>query len=430
MLQEDSGWEDNNIFQSGAESSSPLRPSPGRPKPRKSAAPRKSRKSMSAPPQLSPPSSPALPSRVKQENYFSPPESKFEPELSPEVQRETRLMAPNFAKPRLSGIKRDTPRYSIELKEEEEDELNIVGESYAHHDAHEPLPDQEEEFEKFEHEEEQEGEDMDDEDMNQVIDIQRRLANDGTIVRRRPRSSSTPFFFRALSWLTTIGLLAFVVDYKLESSPIGYCDPGKDTNRALEELRSRRVAIEACNRENRTLLWSADDIGYEDVTPCPVGPIFPLPHPNTCTPCPEHGQCTQHSVACDKGYLLRPHPLLFFLPPNPSPSRSSLSLASSPGEMAWTVVSTLTDGLPGLGSVGLPPRCVEDPKRKRNIGVLGKAISSLLGEERGRLVCAGEHGDGPVKEEDGGEARQWGFELGDLKENMRKKTSVSYESRS
>jgi hypothetical protein len=92
-MQEDSGWKDNNVFQSGAESSSPARP-PQRKPARKSVGPRKTCKSVSAPPEILPSSSPL---RVKDEPMFSPPQSNFAPELPRSVTRESRLLAPKFS---------------------------------------------------------------------------------------------------------------------------------------------------------------------------------------------------------------------------------------------------------------------------------------------------------------------------------------------
>src|ERR1700761_80126 len=95
---EDSGWEDNNVFQSGAESSSPARPPP-KPRTRKAAAPKastatrkSSRKATSAPPEYlsSPP--PTQNSQDAKEEHVdpivSPPRSNFAPHLSPEAIRE------------------------------------------------------------------------------------------------------------------------------------------------------------------------------------------------------------------------------------------------------------------------------------------------------------------------------------------------------
>jgi len=88
-------------------------------------------------------------------------------------------------------------------------------------------------------------------------------------------------------------------------------------------------------------------------------------------------------------------------------------------------LSDSLNGLPGFGSIALPPRCLEDPNRRRLIGVLGRNIENTLGKEHGKRVCAGgkaiqEH----VKESDGGEAKKWGVELSELKILMRKKTFV------
>jgi hypothetical protein len=249
-------------------------------------------------------------------------------------------------------------------------------------------------------------------------------------------------FFRILLTLIVVASSAALLKYKMESSSIGYCDAESSTNSVLEELKGKWNAMEACNRENRTFLYlpplsvdssragkTAGTQEGADLTPCPLPPLVPLPHPTTCTPCPEHATCTQRQVICNPGYLLRSHPLLFFLPPSSSPATSSLSLSSSPIELIWNFISVITDGLPGLGSVGFPPRCVEDPKRKRNIGVLGKAIEAKLGQERGRRVCAGERvtngDDGVVKGVEGGEAKRWGVELEKLRDVMKKKTAVS-----
>jgi len=86
-------------------------------------------------------------------------------------------------------------------------------------------------------------------------------------------------------------------------------------------------------------------------------------------------------------------------------------------------LSMVLDGLPGFGSVALPPRCMEDPKRRRNIGALGKAIESLLGQERGHRLCAGGKAvDEVVMDIEGGDAKKWGVELEKLRDVMKKKT--------
>ncbi|KAJ7109339.1 Man1-Src1p-C-terminal domain-containing protein [Mycena epipterygia] len=376
---EDSGWEDNNVFQSGAESSSPARP---RPKPaRKSIAPRKTRKSVSAPPEMLPSSSPVR--VIKDEPLYSPPQSKFEPQLPPSVTREQRLAAPNFT--RTTFVPQEHPQ-----PKEEQDEIEDT--DFADDGPTEDFGDGGQESAVDEDEEQ--------EDHNAVVS--RRIAQGGNklVVRQSPteKVGAMSSLLRIVLVLLSLASSGVFVNYKFESSPIGYCDAGRTTNQALEALRAQRLTVEACNRENQTTL--------ADGTPCPL-PGLPVPHPDACTPCPEHGTCTQFDVTCEKGFLLRPHPLLFFLPAEGTP------------DAVWDVIRNVTDGVPGLGSVGLPPRCVEDPQRKRHIGALGKAVEKELGAMHGRRVCAGSRGPGPIPDAKGGEARRWGVEVEELSERMR-----------
>jgi len=156
--------------------------------------------------------------------------------------------------------------------------------------------------------------------------------------------------------------------------------------------------------------------------PCLLRPLVSLPRPKSCTPCPEHASCGQFEVFCDSGYLIKPNILLSFIPVKPSSSELSTKHASHFAELFFQAVSAVTDGLPGFGSVGLPPRCAEDPQRRRNIGSLGKAIESTLAKERGRRVCLGNNSDDNISQED---AMRWGVEVESLKEVFRKKTTPS-----
>lgn len=271
---------------------------------------------------------------------------------------------------------------------------------------------------------------------DQTVAIAQRISEGGQLVPRRRGADvqATPSIVRIMYLILGLAASYVVVNFKLESAPIGYCDTGSNTNNALEDIKSRRLAVEACNRENRTTLYLpplsmnvSDERKEEgDQTPCPLPLLVPWAHPDTCTPCPDHATCGQYSVTCDLGYLLRPHPLLFFLPATPSPRSNTLSTHSSPTELAWKLISEALDGLPGLGSIALPSRCVEDPRRKRNIGVLGKAIESILGQERGRRLCTGGAAiEEAVKDTDGGDAKKWGLELEILRERMKQTTPVS-----
>jgi hypothetical protein len=319
----------------------------------------------------------------------SPPQSKFEPQLPPSVTRETRLLAPKFTQSPF--VPKEHP------KEEQDDTLDIVDTDFADDGPTEDYGDNDQEYAVDEDEEE--------EDHNGVIS--RRIAEGGNqlAVRQPPaeKIGTMGILMRIVLALLSLAASGVVVNYKLDSAQIGYCDAGRTTNPTLEALRAQRLAVETCNLENRTLL--------PDGTPCPL-PALPIPHADTCTPCPEHATCTQFSVvACDTGYLLRPHPLLFFLPTKSTP------------DAVWRVIGNATDGLPGLGSVGLPPRCVEDPLRKQRIGSLGKSMEKELGEIRGRRLCSARN-QSTFPEDEGGEARRWGEEVGHLRDRLQLRAAV------
>lgn len=226
-------------------------------------------------------------------------------------------------------------------------------------------------------------------------------------------------FARGIIWLFILFTGYSLFEYKLESSAIGFCDTGSNTSRALRELLTKRLAIDECIGD--MAVHNSSEVEQGD--PCPLKPLVPLPHPKSCTPCPEHASCGQFEVFCDSGYLIKPNILLSFIPVKPSSSELSTKHASYPAELFFRAVSAFTDGLPGFGSVGLPPRCVEDPQRRRNIGSLGKAIESSLAKERGRRVCLKDKIDDKNLQED---AMRWGVEVENLREVFRKKTTVRF----
>lgn len=267
---------------------------------------------------------------------------------------------------------------------------------------------------------------------DEVLAISQRIAEGGASDSSQLANGpgALQIFSRILIFLSSLVIMYATLTYKMESAELGYCDAGSNTNSFIEELKANRLAAELCHRENRTYLHPSghDENGEATrLVPCPLPPLVPLPRPETCTPCPKHAICDRHSVTCDKGYLLQSHALFFGLPAPHQPSNASFSLSLSPSDLMWKVISYSLDGLPGLGSVALPPKCVEDPRRKRHIGALGKAIEVVLGQERGRRVCFnGKTAAGIVKEEDGGDAKKWGIETGELKELMKSKTKACF----
>ncbi|KAL4074469.1 Man1-Src1p-C-terminal domain-containing protein [Scleroderma yunnanense] len=399
---DDSGWEDNNIFQSGPESSSPARPSPANKGRRKSAVSRKSRHSMSAPPQLSPPSSPPK-APAFQRAVCSPPQSKFEPLLPPGILRQPHS-------PTQGGLVDHIPleRESMPADQRPHDSLDaLISQSQGALGA---------EFSA-----------ADDESAclaAQATVISHRIPEGSSMDRLQPsapRAQSGSYLLTVLYAICLVVGLTVVINFKMESQAIGYCDTGSNSNRALEEFQARLSATQASNWENRTfsnvLSSLTDAITFKDGTPYSPFSHIPLPHPSACTPCPEYATCTGHKVTCNPGHILRPHPFLALLSPfgaAPPP----------PVEAVWNFLSKVANGLPGLGPIAFPSHCIEDPKRKRNIGALGKAIEALLGQERGRRICAGgPQSQATISDTEGGDARKWGVEIETLRETMKQKTA-------
>jgi hypothetical protein len=305
------------------------------------------------------------------------------------------------------------------IKEEEEEPVEESVEEPVEESVEEPVSEDEEELK-----------DEEDEDLETMLsaDLQNAEEHSRVLVAHTPRSGVVTTLSQIVAALMVAAVGYVVFNYRTESASIGFCDTGSTTNNALEALRANRLAIEACNRENRTTLYLPSlrsENEQEDPTPCPLPPLVPIPLPNSCTPCPQHASCKQFSVHCDNGYILRPNALLGFLPNPPSSFDLSPSTSMAPSELAWALISETLNGLPGLGSIALPPRCALDPKRQRNIGVLGKAMESLLAQERGRRLCVGGQDlDKEYNEKEGGEARKWGIEIEQLRELMKRKTSV------
>ncbi|KAF4614692.1 hypothetical protein D9613_003028 [Agrocybe pediades] len=409
---EDSGWEDNNIFQSGAEDSSPARPTPVRPRPsRGTGTQRKTRKSTSAPPQMHD-SSPLRPANLPDNIARSPPQSPFRPSLPPIPKFE---FSPPIKSP-TTAIREFSPVVHPKV-ESSKSHLQEIPEVQSQEDekAASTAGDPAKSVEVVELEKDGTG---------QTDDAVSQLSSEDMIVTEMP---AAPEISRPLAgavrlsfWAVIAALMFSVYNYKAESSSIGFCDRGTNTSRVLDSILSARIAKEECQKRAFLLQNSTEPLQEVEqfVEDCGLPPLVPKPRPTTCTPCPDHASCDHFGVTCDSGYLLKPNILLSFVPV--SPSRTTLTTTHLPqlSEGFFTAVSAVVDGLPLFGSIGLPPRCVEDPQRKKHIGALGKSIESRLTKERGQRICRGDISKAPPSE-DLEEAIRWGIEESQLREFYR-----------
>ncbi|KAH9946183.1 Man1-Src1p-C-terminal domain-containing protein [Epithele typhae] len=394
----ESGWEDNNVFQD----SSPLRPSPVRPRARKSSASGrpapKSRKSMSAPPD-------SLSSTMEKEggkprtrrSSVRPPESLFEPVLPAAI-----------TAPRQPSIVRDLP--------DEREESPFIHESprsdVKYEDGHQDDAYPDDEMHGEPQEEVEEDEELDTPEAENVKAVARRIADGGPVVKAGTAQevSRSGWKMGAMAFssiaIFVVNLLALTAtwEYKGESARIGFCDAAPTPTPSSRSLSSK------------------------------LAPPSLLPPPDECIPCPAHGTCAPSSITCEPGYILHPHPLLGFLrvptvlqeTPQGALHKYERLIPSFTKEqlpnLPYAILSYIFDGMPYVGSVAFPPHCTEDPRRLRHIGVLGKSLNSLLAYERGRRVCEGV-GIGKTPGDDATEARLWGFELERLKDDIKQKTA-------
>jgi hypothetical protein len=353
------------------------------------------------PPQLSPESSPVHTNAAAQ---FSPPETDF----SPLLPKETLLMSQRLQSPIAQSLRSPTPaKFEDEMypsAADFDDFENGAGMQSVVEVNRELLKES----------------DSEDEDEVLVPEIDTALAlqqlGNKEIVVLEPATRSTPSVLTRIFYLlVSLAILAFTINYKLESETLGYCDTGTNTNKALETLQARRLAVEQCREASSMYLYPGKEGQGEPLCPPPTGP---LPLPDSCTPCPAHASCTQDTMVCDKGYLLTSHPLLRFFRVSPQSVRptanSTWPVSNDPDTVTSWLVSTLTDGLPGLGSVALPPYCRRDRAHVRHLDFISSAVSQTLKDHRGQLLCDG--GARPsYADRDGGEARQWGLGLDELK---------------
>ena len=321
-LGEDSGWEENNVFQSGPDDT-PIAKS------LRNSSTRKSRKpSSSATPSSPPPVTSTLetatpaPSKPRRKVGLS---RRADPPLGPDlsVGLETRPL--------------DSAR-QVDLEPAEA----LVSSSVVGDEA-------------------ESGDNHDDAISEDLRGLSPKPERSPTYAAKKSR------IFPTFKWIIVVTSLAAVSNsvhnYKIQSSTIGYCDAGTNSNGQLRALRAERQAITECNAH---LIRHGPDIPHTRLingTECPLEPF--LPAPDSCTPCPRLAHCLGNKVKCKGAYIFEEHPF------------------------ARVGVSPLFDGLPGLGPIAFPPACVENRERIHEVGKLGKSIVNYLAKVKGQLLCEG-----------------------------------------
>ena len=175
-----------------------------------------------------------------------------------------------------------------------------------------------------------------------------------------------PTWLKFVLGMVSVLVLTVVGQYKNESVAIGYCDTGSSTNSRIQARLELQKEIKEC--QQRMLPNSTDGAAHHDQDPrCnEIIPFVSLPHPTTCTSCPDHAKCMSKNIVCEPAYALKQH-----------------GLAGIP------LLSGACNGLPGLGPIAFPPRCVPDSRRRKTVGAISKNIESVLARVRGDRVCAG-----------------------------------------
>jgi hypothetical protein len=184
------------------------------------------------------------------------------------------------------------------------------------------------------------------------------------LVRRAQEVTKSPKFAIPTSLLLLL-LLSLVFNHKLNSTPLGYCDPSESTNDLIFNQQLRLDNARVCVARKADLHLDNPEAAKHITCDIKAIPIIPfVPRPKSCTPCPAHAVCEDGAlIACQPEYIMSHHPLAFLGP--------------------------VVDGLPGVGPVAFPPTCRPDTARKRMVGGLAMEMEKELAKGRGNIICAG-----------------------------------------
>ncbi|KAF8319370.1 hypothetical protein DL93DRAFT_2053738 [Clavulina sp. PMI_390] len=380
---EESGWEHDNVFQSGPEDSPPSRPAPRRSSLNPSTLRTPSRLSESSTNAPQPIASVSRPSRGGSSLRFTGP-LHHEVPVTPAPRGSATRLQPSIRAP-------VTPQVPPSVPEEEEEEDDDDASTY--------------------------------ERANHAIDESNAVSSrfSGNVARKSSPSKSQAVARRTQpppdrSFLATFSrffVALFVVLsltqlglYRRESRAIGYCDAGSDSNSFLDEKRADRAAAQVCNAR---LLASGPDEGQDphsrivDGVACELEPLIPLPQPDVCTPCPKRATCEGRIALCSGAFIPQPHPIVKYS----------------------SIAETIFGGMPGFGPVAFPIACVEDGRYRKQVGKVANNIEEWLAKGKGQMIC-----DGRIKpgvggdSKDGGDAKAWGSTIDHLKEMISQRLAV------
>lgn len=245
--------------------------------------------------------------------------------------------------------------------------------------------DEEEEGEDGEKEEEQEAQALHGAQRstslsNAVSDKMSNLASRSTEVVRHtaklPRQSIRTTLQQLLVTIVVVLALSTLYMHKSETTALGYCDTGSDTNALLEQSRLAHHTAKICNAKLIQQGADADQPEFRlvDGVICPLESLIPLPPPDTCTPCPSRGTCADGAfLSCVGAYITHPHPFLSLFP-----------------AQLHSAIGSSLNGMPYLGSIAFPPTCIEDRRWLKNVRGLEKKMEQWLARVKGEKLCNGE----------------------------------------
>ncbi|SNX81517.1 related to SRC1 - involved in sister chromatid segregation [Melanopsichium pennsylvanicum] len=172
-----------------------------------------------------------------------------------------------------------------------------------------------------------------------------RRKNDKQRLRGEPRptKSLSEYLIHSLYTVGIIFILSFYIWYARETRALGFCDTNSDTNAIVEDRRLTFLATAAAHNET-----------VEDLT------LLPAHLQPACTPCPSHANCVHGKVlGCDSDdWVLQP------------------SFASHLPLSNWLLPLSNT-----------APRCYPDTQKLVLASELALAISHMLAEFKGEIVC-------------------------------------------